>query len=183
MDEIFDVSANDQWVQRQLSNLLRQLLGSMLSDKVGKRMMETFDNYATGERIADLISQMRASLWPEDYPAQEREPLSQEILHLMSLLSRTKLIGSVPDDLKRLLGADTTHKGIIRFTIYKSASEFNLLHCRLFNMFQHESLNRRLLYRLIEALLCSLYPERDLGQGFAHLRSQIKNKYSSFNVK
>ena len=84
---------------------------------MGKRIMEAFDNYATGERIADLISQLRISLWPNDYPAQEREPFSQEKLYLSSLLSRTKLIGSVPDDLKRLLGADTTNKGIIRYNI------------------------------------------------------------------
>ena len=49
---------------------------------------------------------------------------------------------------------------------------------RLFEMFQHESLNLRLLYRLMEAFLCSLFPERDLSQGFDTIRSQIKQKYS-----
>lgn len=114
LDEVFDVG--DQWLQRQLSNLLKQLLGSMLSDKMGQRMMEALDNYASGDNIADLISQMRTSLWPDGYPAQERKPLPQETIHIMSLLARTKLLGSVPDDLKRLLGSTTTHKGIIRYT-------------------------------------------------------------------
>ena len=44
-------------------------------------------------------------------------------------------------------------------------------------MFQHESLNLRLFYRLMEALLCSLYPEREMSQAFEYLRSQIKLKY------
>jgi hypothetical protein len=162
LDEVFDISSNDQWLQRQLTNLLRQLLGSMLSDKMGQRMMEALDNYATGERIANLISQLRNSIWPHGYPAEPREPPTQEFLHLTSLLSRTKLIGSVPDDLKRLLGTNTTNQGIIR----------------LFNMFQIKSLNIQLLYRLVEALLCALYPERDLSYGFNHVRSQIKLKYN-----
>ena len=113
LDEVFDVAA-DQWIQRQLSHLLRQLLGSMLSDKMGKRMMEALDNYASGDHIADLIGQLRTSLWPDGYRAESRQPPSPETLHLTSLLARTKLIGSVPDDLKRLLGSSTTHKGIIR---------------------------------------------------------------------
>ena len=109
---MFDVG--DQWLQRQLSNLLKQLLGSLLSDKMGQRMMEALDNYASGDNIAELIGQMRSSMWPDGYPAEARKQLPQETLHLMSLLARTKLIGSVPDDLKRLLGSSTTHKGIIR---------------------------------------------------------------------
>jgi sorting nexin-13 len=117
LDEVFDISSNDQWLQRQLTNLLRQLLGSMLSDKMGQRMMEALDNYATGERIANLISQLRNSIWPHGYPAEPREPPTQEFLHLTSLLSRTKLIGSVPDDLKRLLGTNTTNQGIIRCVV------------------------------------------------------------------
>lgn len=48
---------------------------------------------------------------------------------------------------------------------------------RLFHMFQHESLNLRLFYRLMESFLCSLYPERDLSQAFEYLRTQIKLKY------
>ena len=112
LDVVFDVG--DQWLQRQLSNLLKQLLGSLLSDKMGQRMMEALDNYASGDNIAELIGQMRSSMWPDGYPAEARKQLPQETLHLMSLLARTKLIGSVPDDLKRLLGSSTTHKGIIR---------------------------------------------------------------------
>ena len=44
-------------------------------------------------------------------------------------------------------------------------------------MFQHQTLNLRLLYHIIEALLCSLYPERDLTRAFHNLRHQIQLKH------
>lgn len=115
LDEVFDVKESDQWVQRQMTQLLRQLLASMLSDKMGKRMMETLDSLATADRIAGLIADLRQSLWPDGYPADPVDPPTSEVKHLMATLARSKLIGSVPDDLRRLLGAGTTKKGIFRY--------------------------------------------------------------------
>ncbi len=114
LDEVFDVKESDQWVQRQLNNLLRQLLATMLSDKMGQRMMETLDSLATAERIAEMLSELRQSLWPDGYQGDQREPPTPEVKHLMCILARSKLIGSVPDDLRRLLGTATTKKGIFR---------------------------------------------------------------------
>ena len=39
-------------------------------------------------------------------------------------------------------------------------------------MFQHEKFNLQLLYRIVEALLCALFPERDLNHAFHYLRTQ-----------
>ena len=115
LDEVFDVKESDQWVQRQLTNLLRQLLASMLSDKMGQRMMETLDSLATADRIAELLAELRQSLWPDGYQGDKRELPTPEVKHLTGILARSKLIGSVPDDLRRLLGAGTTKKGIFRY--------------------------------------------------------------------
>lgn len=59
LNEVFDVSAGDQWLRRQLSSILRQLLANALSDKMGRRITEALDSYASAERIADSIAQMR----------------------------------------------------------------------------------------------------------------------------
>ena len=48
---------------------------------------------------------------------------------------------------------------------------------RLFSMFQSEQLNVRLLFRVLEALLCSMFPDRDLAQAFSHIRTQIQSKH------
>ena len=59
LNEVFDVSVGDQWLRRQLSVILRQLLASAVSDKMGRRITEVLDSYASAERIADSIAQMR----------------------------------------------------------------------------------------------------------------------------
>ena len=117
LDNVFDVTEGDQWLQRQLSSLLRQLLASMLSDKMGRRMMETLDSIATADHIADLIGELRQSLWPDGYKAETKKSPSPETMHLTALLARSKLIGSVPDDLRRLLGSATIKKGIFRYVM------------------------------------------------------------------
>ena len=45
-------------------------------------------------------------------------------------------------------------------------------------MFQHQTFNSRLAYRIQEALLCALFAERDLAQAFKNIRTQIKLKYT-----
>ena len=114
LDEVFDVKEGDQWVQRQLNQLLRQLLASMLSDKMGQRMMETLDSFASADRIAGLIADLRQSLWPDGYQGDQRDPPTPEVMHLTGVLARSQLIGSVPDDLKRLLSTGTTKRGVFR---------------------------------------------------------------------
>ena len=114
LDEVFDVKEGDQWLQRRLTHLLRQLLASMLSDKMGKRMMETLDSFATADRIAGLIADLRQSLWPDGYQAKPRDPPPPELIHLTTLVARCKLSGSIPDDLRRLLGSVTIKKGVFR---------------------------------------------------------------------
>lgn len=114
LDEVFDVKEGDQWVRRQLGQLLRQLLASMLSDKMGQRMMETLDSFASADRIAGLLADLRQSLWPDGYQGNQREPPTPEIMHLTGILARSQLIGSVPEDLRRLLGTVTTKKGVFR---------------------------------------------------------------------
>ena len=133
LNEVFDVSVGDQWLRRQLSVILRQLLASAVSDKMGRRIAEVLDSYSSAERITDTIAQMRwvvqgivgctkrqewccyrEALWPSGYLTEARKPCSQETKLLMALLARSKLIGSVPDDLRRLLGPATTSNGISR---------------------------------------------------------------------
>ena len=59
LNEVFDVSVGDQWLRRQLSVILRQLLASAVSDKMGRRITEVLDSYASAQRIADSIAQIR----------------------------------------------------------------------------------------------------------------------------
>ena len=60
------------------------------------------------------------------------------------------------DDLKRIIGSETTRKGLM---------------C-VFEMFQHENLNRRLVLVLFEGILQELFPDNHFEQIFQKLHSK-----------
>ena len=60
------------------------------------------------------------------------------------------------DELKHILGAETMRRGLLR----------------VFEMFQHRQLNRRLLFVIIEGLLETLYPRNRLHQLFLRLHGR-----------
>ncbi|KAG9345143.1 hypothetical protein JZ751_009686 [Albula glossodonta] len=59
------------------------------------------------------------------------------------------------DELKHIIGAETTRKGILR----------------VFEMFQHQPLNRRLVYVLLEGLLETMFPQCKFPELFVKLHS------------
>ncbi|KAK2096243.1 sorting nexin 13, partial [Saguinus oedipus] len=76
---------------------------------------------------------------------------------------KTKLLAIMPDELKHIIGAETTRKGILR----------------VFEMFQHNQLNRRMVYVFLEGFLETLFPQykfRDLFNKL-HSRSKQMQKY------
>lgn len=63
-----------------------------------------------------------------------------------------------PDELKHIIGSETTRRGLLT----------------IFELFQRPILNRRLLYVLLEGVLCTLFPEKDIFTLFKKLHSKSK---------
>lgn len=61
-----------------------------------------------------------------------------------------------PDELKHIIGAETTRKGILR----------------VFEMFQHQQLNRRLVYVFLEGFLETMFPQYKFPELFIKLHSR-----------
>lgn len=61
-----------------------------------------------------------------------------------------------PDELKHIIGADTTRKGILR----------------VFDMFQHPPMNRRLAYVFLEGFLETMFPQFKFPELFVKLHSR-----------
>ena len=69
-----------------------------------------------------------------------------------------------PDELKHIIGADTTRKGILR----------------VFDMFQYQPMNRRLVYVFLEGFLETMFPQYKFPELFVklHSRSPRIHRYS-----
>lgn len=60
------------------------------------------------------------------------------------------------DELKHIIGSETTRRGLIT----------------VFDLFQRPILNQRLLYVLLEGILCTLFPDKDINKLFIKLYSK-----------
>ena len=61
-----------------------------------------------------------------------------------------------PEEVSGLLGSETTRQGVMR----------------IFNMFQHRNLNKRLVYVILEGLLETLFPDNKFPEVFCKMHSR-----------
>ena len=104
---------------------------------------------------------------------------------LRCVLARAKLIGSVPDDLRRLLGTRRTTQGMARCVGVCVCVRVRVCVCtctcvhshsfphRLSHLLQERSLNCWLCLRLFEASLQCLFPSHSLSTSLRSLRQHL----------
>ncbi|RXM27051.1 Sorting nexin-13 [Acipenser ruthenus] len=141
MDEVFDLKERNQWLRRNIKNLLQQLIRATYGDTIN-----------------------RDAFWPNGILAETPPRRDKPIRMRTRVAAKTNLLGIMPDELKHIIGADTTRKGILR----------------VFEMFQHNQLNRRLVYVFIEGFLETMFPQYKFPELFIklHSRSERMEKYS-----
>uniref|UniRef100_A0A8C8CAJ2 Sorting nexin 13 n=1 Tax=Oncorhynchus tshawytscha TaxID=74940 RepID=A0A8C8CAJ2_ONCTS len=96
------------------------------------------------------------SYWPNGILAESPPRRDKNIRMRTRVAAKTNLLGIMPDELKHIIGADTTRKGILR----------------VFDMFQHGPMNRRLVYVLLEGFLETMFPHYKFPELFVKLHSR-----------
>lgn len=75
---------------------------------------------------------------------------------LTGLLSRIRMMTSFPENLRHMLGNETTRGGIYRF----------------WAMIQHQELNRRFVWVILELIMVTLFPKNTIDKVFdAHKKT------------
>lgn len=116
----------------------------------------------SAEQIAAYLVQFRDNLWPGGCRAEPRVERDFNTRMRTRVVAKAKMLGTIDDELKSFLGSDTTRRGVLR----------------VFNMFQHRTLNRRLVYVVLEGMLQTLFPDhkfKDLYQ-IIHSKSERVSK-------
>ncbi|XP_039592097.1 sorting nexin-13 isoform X2 [Polypterus senegalus] len=164
MDEVFDLKERNQWLRRNIKNLLQQLIRATYGDTINRKIVEHVDFMTSPEQVADYVKRFRDAFWPNGILAETPPRRDKAIRMRTRVAAKTNLLGIMPDELKHIIGADTTRKGILR----------------VFEMFQHNQLNRRLVYVFLEGFLETLFPQYKFPELFIklHSRSQRIEKYS-----
>ncbi|XP_052813316.1 sorting nexin-13-like isoform X2 [Mya arenaria] len=156
MDEVFDLRHKNQWLRRQISRVLKQLIKSLLGDRMNKKIVEHVDLMTSADQVAVYIKTFRESFWPEGVLAEPRPERNHLEKMRTRVVCKTKMHGSIPDELRHFLGSDTVRIGT----------------SRVFDMFQYRSLNRRLVYVVLEGVIETLFPQNRFNEMFRKMHSQ-----------
>lgn len=156
MDEVFDLRSKNQWLRKQIVAILQQIIKATFGDKINRKIVDHVDFMTSAKQVADYITQFRDAFWPEGRLAKPRAERKHNDKMRMRVMCKTKMLGSVSDEMRHLIGSDTTRKGVIR----------------VFEMFQQETLNRRLFYVTMEGVLQTLFPENKFHEIFDKIHSK-----------
>uniref|UniRef100_A0A8B9KQR5 Sorting nexin 13 n=1 Tax=Astyanax mexicanus TaxID=7994 RepID=A0A8B9KQR5_ASTMX len=156
MDEVFDLKERNQWLRRNIKNLLQQLIRATYGDTINRKIVDHVDFMTSPEQVADYVKRFRDSYWPNGILAETPPRRDKSIRMRTRVAAKTNLLGIMPDELKHIIGADTTRKGILR----------------VFEMFQHQQLNRRLAYVFLEGFLETMFPQYKFPELFVKLHSR-----------
>ena len=141
IDEVFDLKEKNQWIRQSLMAIVKSLMKSFKGDSVNRKIKEHIADVVSDEQVARYLKNYRKRMWPKGLLADEAQARSPATQQLTKLLAKTKLLALVSDEMRHLLGNDTSRRGL-----------FNL-----FELFQHKQLNKRLLVLLVENLLVNLF--------------------------
>ncbi|XP_051245798.1 sorting nexin-13 isoform X1 [Dicentrarchus labrax] len=164
MDEVFDLKEKNQWLRRNIKNLLQQLIRATYGDTINRKIVDHVDYLTSPEQVADYVKKFRDSYWPNGILAETPPRRDKSIRMRTRVAAKTNLLGIMPDELKHIIGADTTRKGILR----------------VFDMFQYQPMNRRLVYVFLEGFLETMFPQYKFPELFVklHSRSPRIHRYS-----
>ncbi|CAG9769009.1 unnamed protein product [Ceutorhynchus assimilis] len=156
MDEVFDLKSRNQWLRRRIVTLLRQIVRTMFGDIVNRRILDYVSYITSPKNVAHYLYVFKQSFWPNGVKSDRKSDRSSETKNRTRVAAKAALLSCLSDELKHIIGSETTRRGLLT----------------IFDLFQRPILNRRLLYVLLEGVLCTLFPEKDLLTLFHKLHSK-----------
>lgn len=156
MDEIFDLKNRNQWIRRRIVVILKQIIKTTFGDRINRKIVESVDYMTSSEQIVEYVKMFRDSFWPNGVLAEPYQLRAYDVQRRMRMVTKAKMFGSIPDELKRFLGNEVTKEGV----------------GRMFDMFQHLNLNKRLFYIEMESLLEALFPDNKFAEIFAKIHTR-----------
>ncbi|XP_039256742.2 sorting nexin-13-like isoform X1 [Styela clava] len=155
MDEVFDLKHRNQWLRRQIVAALQQLVRAVFGDRMNRKIIEYVDNAVAPEQVVDYICKFRDSFWPGGILAEKAPERDMAVRMRTRVLTKSKLLGAIPDELRPLVGTETSRRGMMR----------------VFELFQHPELNTRLFIVLMEGVMQRLFPSNRFKELFEKFHS------------
>jgi len=155
MDEVFDLRNRNQWLRKRIFYMLREIMRAMFGDVFNKRIVDSVAALTAPEQVVEFIRVIKNSLWPMGVPAMSCPPRDEATRMRTRVVAKMALLGRISDEMKHLIGSETTRQGVLR----------------VFELFQNPCLNKRLLYVVLEGLIDTLFPQSNTADFFIKMHS------------
>ncbi|XP_045445789.1 sorting nexin-13-like [Melitaea cinxia] len=135
------------WLRRRLLAPLR----TIIADRVNKKVLEFVSSLTSPRNVVQYLKTFKQWLTNRDNPsAVARDSATKARTRVAA---KVALLSAASDDLRHIVGTDAARRGLLT----------------VFDMFQTQEINKRLLFVLLEVTLCNLFPDNNIQEMFKKL--------------
>uniref|UniRef100_A0A8C3SSP5 Sorting nexin 13 n=1 Tax=Chelydra serpentina TaxID=8475 RepID=A0A8C3SSP5_CHESE len=98
MDEVFDLKERNQWLRRNIKNLLQQLIRATYGDTINRKIVDHVDSMTSPEQVADAVKRFRDAFWPNGILAETVPRRDKDIRMRTRVAGKTKLLEIMPGE-------------------------------------------------------------------------------------
>ena len=143
MDEIFQLKRN-KWLRRAVKGVVFTLIRGFLGDNINRSVNEAVHTAFSPTNVVMYCKLFKDTMWPDGVPAENNTDgtgsvRDEESKRRTSIEAKAKLFGLLPENLKQVVGSANAKEGVNQ----------------VYEMIQHQAMNRRLVLAVLEALVAS----------------------------
>jgi len=153
------------WLSRQSITVLRQIINHMFGDIVNKKIVDYFSTLTSEEAVSSYLNSLKEAIWPGGFLANPAIKREEAVKQRCRVAARASLLAALPDELRRVIGSETSRTGLVM----------------LFEMLQNSTLNRRLAIVILEGILCRLFPDHKFKEMIEKLHSRSEHIRNELN--
>ncbi|XP_047510444.1 sorting nexin-13-like isoform X1 [Pieris napi] len=137
------------WLRRRLLAPVRTLI----ADRVNKKVLELIAALTSPRNVVQYLKSFKQWLTSRDNSTTSSRDSATKARTRVA--AKVALLAAAPDDLKHIVGTDAARRGLLT----------------VFDLFQTQEINKRLLLVLLEVALCNLFPDNNVPEIFKKLYS------------
>ncbi|XP_038215571.1 sorting nexin-13-like isoform X3 [Zerene cesonia] len=137
------------WLRRRLLAPVRTLI----ADRVNKKVLELVSSLTSPRNVVQYLKSFKQ--WLTSRNNGHTSSRDSATRARTRVAAKVALLAAASDDLRHIVGTDAARRGLLT----------------VFDLFQTQEINRRLIFVLLEVSLCNLFPDNNIPELFKRLYS------------
>ncbi|CAH0604557.1 unnamed protein product [Chrysodeixis includens] len=137
------------WLRRRLLAPIRTLI----ADRVNKKVLEFVSSLTSPRNVVQYLKTFKQWLTSRSGSSYGNRDAATKARTRVA--AKVALLSACSDDLRHIVGSDTARRGLLT----------------VFDLFQNQEINRRLIFVLLETMLTNLFPDNNIPELFKKIYS------------